>query len=628
MFSKKLGILALCCSFLSHAQTPNSRQLPVPPNVVGAEPGLLNRYQARPAPALNFTDSARLNSLIRAGSLYLSLRDAVALAIENNLDVELTRVNPLIAESDLLRTKAGNIARGVPTSVREGPSGLGSAGTQPQPQGISATGGGQASGPATDGTVSATGPVLPALDPELIGSLGWNKTNRAQTNGFITGTDELRTTATAGSFSLQKGFLNGAAASLGYDSTHQSTNNGRSDINPNTTGGLSINFIQPLLNGFGSAVNSRYIRIAKNNRQVSDLVFQQQLITTAYAVAHLYWDLVALNSQAKVAQQSVALAERLLDENRQQEQTGTLATIEVVRSRAAVASAKRDLTVAEARVRQQETILKDYLTRQTVDIATLDRLRVVPTDTITPPSQEPVRPLQDLVEEARKLRPDYAEAVLQVENSNITAQGSKNALKPSLNLVASARSNALYGPVSTLPPVTTGTGVLARAPSPDVLGGLGAGLSQVFTGRYPDYGVALQLNIPLLNRAAQADYARDQLSLRQQQIRLQQVQKQLGLDVANALIAVEQSRAAYDAAHEARQFQEQSLDAEQQKYAVGASTNYLVIQYQRDLAQAQSTEVAALADYATARAALDRATGEILETMGISVTDAWRGTVK
>lgn len=628
MFSKNLGILALCCLFSLQAQTPNRQPLPVPPNVVGADPGVLTRYQARPSPALDFTDSARLNSLIRAGSLYLSLRDAVALAIENNLDVELTRVTPLIAESDLLRTKAGSIARGVPTSVREGPSGLGSAGTQPQPQGISATGGGQASGPATDGTVSATGPVLPALDPALIGSLGWNKINRGQTNGFITGTDELRTTATAGSFSLQKGFLNGAAASVGYDSTHQSTNNGRSDINPNTTGGLSINFVQPLLNGFGSAVNSRYIRIARNNRQVSDLVFQQQLITTAYAVAHLYWDLVALNSQAKVAQQSVALAERLLDENRQQEQTGTLATIEVVRSRAAVASAKRDLTVAEARVRQQETILKDYLTRQTVDIATLDRLRVVPTDTITPPLQEPVRPLQDLVEEARKLRPDYAEAVLQVENSGITVQGSKNALKPSLNVVASARSNALYGPLSTLPPVTTGTGVLARAPSPDVLGGLGTGLSQVFTGRYPDYGVALQLNIPLLNRSAQADYTRDQLSLRQQQIRLQQVQKQLGLDVANALIAVEQSRAAYDAAHEARQFQEQSLDAEQQKYAVGASTNYLVIQYQRDLAQAQSTEVEALADYATARAALERATGEILDTMGISVADAWRGTVK
>jgi outer membrane protein TolC len=597
------------------------------------------RYKARSLPVIRFSDSPRLDSLVRAGTLYLSLHDAVALAIENNLDVELTRLTPLIAESDVQRAKAGGIGRGVPTTVREGPAGLGASGSQAATQGITATAGLQTSVSAVDPTanstvsavnptVTTTGPGVPGLDPVLVGSVGWNRTNHGQTNIFLSGTNELTTTNTAGSFAIQKGFLTGGTASLGFDNTHQNTNNYRSDINPNTAGGLTLNFSQPLLNGFGLAVNNRYIRIAKNNRQVSDLVFEQQLITTAYAVTRLYWDLVSLNSQAAVARQSVALAERLLDENQQQAETGTLAPIEVVRSRAAVATARRDLTVAEARVRQQETILKDYITRQSVDEVTLQRLRLVPTDTITPPGQEPVQPLQDLVGEARQRRPDFTQAQIQVQNSKITLDGSKSSLLPTLSLIGNARTNSLYGPVSTLPQVSSGNTLLPRSPTPDILGGLGSGLTQIFTGRYPDYGVALQLNIPIMNRAAQADYARDQLSLRQQEIRLQQVEKQLRVDVSNALIAVEQSRAAYEAAREAREFQQQSYEAEQQKYAVGASTNYLVIQYQRDLAQAQSAEVAALADYATSKAALDRATGQTLERLNISVVDAYKGTVK
>ena len=639
MFHKSWGPIALCACVSLFAQTRTGEPLPVPGDLSRLEPGVWGRYRAKPAPAIRFSDSARLDSLVRAGTLYLSLRDAVALAIENNLDVELTRLTPLIAESDVQRAKAGGIGRGVPTTVREGPAGLGASGSLSAIQGITATGGLQTSVSAVDPTanstvsavnptVTTTGPAVPSLDPVLVGSAGWNRTNRGQTNVFLSGTNELTTTNTSGSFGIQKGFLTGGTASLGFDSTHQNANNYRSDINPATTGGLSLNFSQPLLNGFGMAVNNRYIRIAKNNRQVSDLVFEQQLMTTAYAVTRLYWDLVSLNSQAAVARQTVALAERLLDENRQQAETGTLAPIEVVRSRAAVASARRDLTVAEARVRQQETILKDYITRQSVDEAALQRLRVAPTDTIAPPGQEAVQPLQDLVGEARQRRPDFVQAQIQVQNSKITLDGSKSALLPTLSLVGNARTNSLYGPVSALPQANTGSGVLPRSPSPDMLGGLGTGLTQMFTGRFPDYGVGLQLNVPILNRAAQADYARDQLSLRQQEIRLQQVEKQLRVDVSNALIAVEQSRAAYEAAREAREFQQQSYEAEQQKYAVGASTNYLVIQYQRDLAQAQSVEVAALADYATAKAALDRATGQILERLNVRVVDAYKGTVK
>jgi outer membrane protein len=328
-----------------------------------------------------------------------------------------------------------------------------------------------------------------------------------------------------------------------------------------------------------------------------------------------------------VQQQSLDLAQSLLDQNIEREQAGALAPIDVVRSRAEVATARRDLTVAQTRVRQQEMILKDYLTRQSVGSSYLASLRVIPTDTIAPPPQEPVRPLQDLVDEARRNRPDLAQAELQAENSRIALAGSRSALLPELDLILSAQSNALFGRVNPLPPVgSTGQNV-QRTPDPTFLGGFGTGLSQVFGLNFPDYGAQLQLTIPILNRAARADYTRDQLTVRQQDIRRRQIAKQVNLDVSNALIAVEQSRAAYDAAREAREFQEQALEAEREKYRVGVTTSYTVIQYQRDLAQAQSLEVGALADYAKARAALDRATGRILEAYGIRIEDAYRGSL-
>jgi outer membrane protein len=591
------------------------------------------RYRAHPLDQTIRGDSPRLDALTRAGNLYLSLRDAIALAIENNLDVEYQRITPLLAEADLLRARAGGVARGVPSDVREGPSGLGSTsaggisgttGLQGQPN----TGGSSTNGtsvPAVGPQTSASGPSVPNLDPALVGSIGFSRTNRPQTNTFITGTNSTSIDSGLGNLQLQQGFLTGGVISGGLDATRQDTNNLRADVNPATTAGLAFNFDQPLLRGFGLAVNNRYIRIAKNNRNVSDLVFQQQVESTAYAVARLYWDLVALRSNVNVQRDSVDLAERLLRENVQQEEIGTLAPIEVVRTRAQLASARRDLTVAETRLRQQETVLKDYLSRGTVDTQSLSALRVIPTDTIVPPSQEPVEPLQDLVAEARKKRPEVAQSDLQIQNARITATGSRSALLPSLDLVASARSNALFGQVNPVPPASTGGANVVRQPDPAFLGGLGTGLSQIFSGRFPDYSVALQLNIPLMNRAARADYTRDQLAIRQQELRLRQLEKQVSVEVVNALIAVEQSRAAYEAAHEAREFQAQSLEAEREKFAVGVSTNFVVIQYQRDLVQAQSTEITALADYANARAALDRATGRLLEKYGISVVEAFQG---
>ncbi len=301
--------------------------------------------------------------------------------------------------------------------------------------------------------MTASGPIVPNLDPTLIGSIGFNRNNRPQTNTFITGTNANISSSTLGDLRLQKGFLLGGVASVGVDSTRLNTNNLRADVNPATNAGLAATFVQPLLRGFGLAVNNRYIRIAKNNRNVSDLVFEQQVVSTAYTVARLYWDLVAIRSDANVQQESLDLAQRLLAENLQQEQAGTLAPIEVTSTRAAVASVRRNLTVAQTRLRQQETVLKDYLTRGSVDSPALSALRIIPTDTMTLPAQEAIEPLQDLVAEARKKRPEIAQADIQVDNSRITATGSRSALLPSLDLVASARSNALFGAINPVPPL-------------------------------------------------------------------------------------------------------------------------------------------------------------------------------
>lgn len=631
-----IRFLLIACLFGTlSAQTSSRRPLPISDQeaVREAQEGPLGRYRPQPIRQVISGDSARLDALTRAGNVYLSLKDAIALAIENNLDVEYQRITPLLAEADILRARAGGIARGVPSNVREGPSGLGSsgggisgtAGLQGQPD----TGGASTTGttvPAAGPQATASGPGVPNLDPTVIGSIGFSRANRPQTNTFITGTNANISNSTLGDLRLQQGFLFGGVGSVGMDATRVNTNNLRSDVNPATNAGLALNFVQPLLRGFGLAVNNRYIRIAKNNRNVSDLVFEQQVVSTAHTVARLYWDLVAIRSDANVQQQSLDLAQRLLGENLQQEQAGTLAPIEVTRTKAEVARARRDLTVAQTRLRQQETVLKDYLTRGSVDSPALSALRVIPTDSMTPPAQEAIEPLQDLVAEARKKRPEITQADIQIDNSRITATGSRSALLPALDLVASARSNSLYGSINPVPPPgsSSGTPVL-RQPDPAFIGGVGTGLSQIFAARFPDYSVEVQLSIPILNRAARSDYTRDQLAIRQQELRLRQLEKQVSVEVVNALIAVEQSRAAFEAAREAREFQLQSLEAEREKFGVGVSTNFLVIQYQRDLVQAQSAEIGALADYAKARAALDRAVGRLLDRNDISIVEAFTG---
>jgi outer membrane protein TolC len=599
--------------------------------------GLISAYQYREEAPIHLGNSSRLESLIRAGKIYLSLQDAIALALENNLDIELQRYGPRIADADILRAEAGGLLRGIPVDIQQGASSAvaqvtGTAGGAAGGGGVAAGGGGGGDAITTGGAIiTTTGTALPNLDPVLTTQYQWGHRTIPQTNSFTTGTNSLVLESHSGNAFLRKGFLTGTTVDVGFTNTNALSNAGRQDFNPSTSSGLSLQITQRLLQGFGTAVNNRNIRIARNSRRVSDLLFRQQVIVTVSSVVNLYWDLVSFNEDVKVKKQALALAEKLYNDNKKQVEIGTLAPIEIVRAEAEVARSQQDLTVSETRVLLQETILKNALSRTGVASPTLAEVRIVLTDPLRIPDVEPVTPLQDLVAEALDKRPEIAQTRLNIESTKIGLQGTKSALRPSLDMLLSFQNNGLAGDINSLPiPPFPGLPPVERDPNsvdPFFLGGYSKALGQIFRRNFPDYSVGFQLNIPLRNRAAQADMIRDQLSLRQQELRQQRLTNQIRVDVSNALTAVQQARATYQAALKARVLQEQTLDAEEKKYALGASTIFFVIQAQRDLAQARSSEVAALSAYSKARVGLDQSTGRVLESYNISIDEAQRGSV-
>jgi outer membrane protein len=601
--------------------------------------GVTGNYRTPVVPPVHLENSSRIESLFRDGHITLSLQDAIALALENNLDLELVRYAPRLAETDVLRAEGGSTLRGIPLSVREGPAGLGSPAVGPN----GTLGGGDTPalnaliGPGVQTDLSilgslplSTGPAVPSFDPAIVGNAGWNHTSDPQNSAFLSNLRSLNASTTAANFGLQQGFATGGSIEAGWNNTRQRVNNPLLNLNPATNSSLGITFTQPLLRGFGRTVNRRYIMIAKNNVRVADYVFRQQVIATVSGVVRLYWDLASLNEDVRVRQDAVTSAEQLLSDNKNQIEAGTVAPIDVTRAEAELSRRRRDLAVAKSLVRREEAILKDYLTRSRID-SSLVNAPIVLSDHMAIPEHEPIEPLDDLVAKALRTRPDIEQARLQIRNSEISLQGSKSALLPTLDVVATAQNNGLVGQPNGL---ALTSGGLGQSPFTGgsggdhfLVGGYGDALSQVFSRNFPDYGVGVQLKIPIRNRTARADVVRDQLSVREQQIRLQQLEKQVRLEVTNALIAVDQARESFAAARSERILQEQTLSAEREKLEVGASTSFYVVQYQRDLAAAQSAEISALASYQKAKAALQRSVGTILDDYSVMMDEAVRGTV-
>jgi outer membrane protein len=638
MVRKISVILPLAC-FVHAQQTPVMAPPERQPKTITDGWGTIIRGYKSPNPdPVRFSNSTRFENLIRDGKLYLTLQDAIALALENNLDIELERYTPQIAATEVLRAKAGDLLRGIPITVQEGPPGVG----PPQASGDIQTNGAlplggtvpalnNLTGPGVVTDLSiigsiplSTGPALPDLDPTILAGLSWNHTSDPQNSIFLPNLLSLNANTTVGSFGIHKGFTSGGTVSLTWNTTYQNINDPLFLYNPATYSNINLTFTQPLLQGFGSAVNGRYIRIARNNRGVSQDVFKQQVINTVSAVIRLYWDLVSLTEDVRVRTEAVASANRLLEDTRQSLAEGTAAPIDVTRTQAEVSKRQRDLDVARTLARLQNQILKDYLTRTAIDPA-VAAIEIVPVDRPEFIEDEKLPALGDLVATGLRLRPDLAQAHLQLENTEISLKGSRSAVLPQLNLVASAQNNSLIGDPN--PFVLGLPGAAGPVPNPFFLGSFGDGMRQVFHRNFPNYGAGLSLNIPLTNKSARADVARDQLQLRQQQIRLRELEKQAQLEITNGLIAVQQARDTYHAAQQERVFEEENVQAETERFTVGASTSYLVIQYQRDLTAARSAEISALGSYVEAKAALQRAIGTILDENGVRLDEALQGVV-
>lgn len=601
-----------------------------------AQPRASEGGVSRTGPPLNFRNTPRVHELIRAGGLYLSLADALELTIENNLDIELERYTLLVADTDLLRARGGGTVRGMNFTLAEAPTGVGGplspVLTNPAATGSATAGSsvttnalelGVLGSPQTNlsmqGTIAqSNGTSVPVFDPAIVGQLNWTHQTTPQSNSVTTGTPSLISETTLANAGIQRGFSTGAVAGLMFNNSHQALNSLRTAYNPYTGSNLGLNVSQPLLRGFGLGLNRRFIRIAGDEQKIGGLLFQQQLIASVYGVIRLYTDFVALYQDVKVKQESVTTAERLLSDVSAQVEEGTLAPVEQTRANAQVFSTRQDLANSQGLLEEQEAILKNVLTRQGNEDLEVRSAHIIPTDALEIPAQDNIQPIQDLVAEALANRPDLRQARLQIDISRIGLQGSKNATLPEVDLLGVVANSGLAGALNPLEP----------SADPALIGGFGGVLDQILSRRYPTYGIGLQLNLPLRNRIAEADFARDQIQVKQSEVRLRQLENQARLEVEDAIIALRRARASADAAAQARQFQQESLAAEQAKFDVGASTSFFVIQYQSLLAQAQSTEVAAKSAYVKARAALERAIGSILTENGISVEAALKGTMR
>jgi outer membrane protein TolC len=586
---------------------------------------------------LSFQNSARLHDLMRAGGLYLSLEDAIALAIENNLDIELQRYALPGADAELLRAQGGGIIRGLNFTLAEAPAGVGGplspVVTAAASSGLATTGSTVSSNALELGalneaqtsltlagtTGSSNGTAVPLYDPLVTGQLNWTHQTTQQLSVTTEGRPALVTNTTLGNAGIQQGFASGAVASLNFDNARQSLNAFTSQYNAYTGSSLGVNITQPLLRGFGASLNRRYIRIAGNEQRIASLLFRQQLIATVYGVIRLYTDYVALSEDEKVKRETLASAEKLYADVKAQVDQGTLAPVELARANAQVYSVRQDLINATGLREEEEAILKNVLTRTGNEDPLLRDAQVIATDPLVIPASEETRPIQDLIQDALANRPDLGQGRLQIENLRAGLEGSKSATKPELDLVGVMQNNGLAG---SLNPATT---VIAPAA---YVAGYGGALNQILTRKDPTYGVGVQLTLPVHNRIAEADLARDELQEKQSEIRLRQLENQARLEVEDALIAMRRARTSYEAATEARKLQEESLAAERAKFEVGASTAFFVIQYESLLAQARSTEVAAESSYVKAKAALARATGSILDENRISVEGAAQGKAR
>jgi len=580
-------------------------------------PNLFAPYSPIKIEASGLTNSPRIDQLIHDGKLELSMQEAVELALENSMDIVVQRYNPWFADTGILKAKAGGFGGATPGAVFGGST--------------------------------ANNPLL-NFDPLITTTLSIDDrnipVNNPLTSGTGTGLSSLaRLTLHTSTFNTQyaQGFQTGTTFFTAWDNTRSSSTSAANLFNPSVTSTIFVGFQQQLLNGFGRSVNTRNIRIAKNNRKIADWAFTQQAITTVTNTITAYWELVFARENVKVQQQAVTVAEKLYNDNKKQLEIGTMAPLDVTRAESELATNRQNLIVAQTLQLQDQQVLKNAISKDPL-ASNYVNVEIIPTDLPSRPEAVEAPTFEEAVKEAFAKRPELQEEALNLLNSGIDLKATRNALLPTATLSAQYGSVGLAGnqpilgtpvPVSSGIPIVDSTGTpvapneFVGTQSTPVTGiskaGFGDAMSSVFHNNFPDYQVSLNVQIPIRNRSAQADNQRAILTQHQLEAQLQLLKNAALLDVHNTYVALTQDRAQVDAASKARELQQQTFNAEQKKYQLGASTVYLVIQTQRDLINAQGTELRALANLVEAKANYERAVGRTLEVNRVTIADAKSG---
>lgn len=645
-----VGAVALIPAFLGAQQAasnPPAAPLPVQRELVhqpdysiprSAFPRFLQPYKARPLGQSVLRNSSRIDSLMRDGKIYLSIDDAVALALENNLDLEIARYNLNIADADVLRAKTGAAILGVNTGVVQntpggGVGGLG--GTVGSGTGGTTVAAGGA-GTGTNGLVSSTlgiGSPISSFDPLLTGSFQLDKNQTESVSVFSPVPIVAQNTYTA-NFGYAQGFTWGGILTGVFNNTHLTTNNPTSLLTPQLGSNFQFRFTQNLLQGFGFLPNTRFIRIAKNNREISDVAFRLQVIMTVDQIENIYWDLVYAFENVRVQRESLAYAQKALDDAKRQAQVGTVPPIQVVSAQSTVATGQQNLIVAQNNLQLQQLLMKNALSRSIED-PVLAEADVVPTSTMQLPQEEPATPIQDLIGEALQHRAELVETRIDLTSRDINVKSVRNSMLPTLNAYVYYGGSGVGGSVNPAVPTcspTSGNFCFnpTKAPPPfqhstDV--SYPETLNQLVNSTAPDKGVGLSLSIPIRNRLAQSNQVRAELEYRQAQTRQLQLENQVRIEVRNAQFDVKQNRAAVQTAQAAVDLARQTFDAEQQKLKVGLTTQTAILQDAATLTTNESNLVSAKAAYEKSRIELDRATGLLLDHAGIDIADATRGQV-
>jgi outer membrane protein TolC len=576
---------------------------------------LIRPYEAATVPPVRLSNSDRIRSLLRAGNLYLTAQDAIALALDNNIDIEISRYDTSLLEWRLERAQAGGALPGVPSGATQASSvanGQGVLGSQAA-AGVSINGANGGTGGTANVTVAQIGPVAQTLDPSLQESSTFSHRAIPQPDTVQTIVSTLIQNQRIYTGSYQQGFLTGGSLNLSYNDHFLNENAPTDLLNPSSSATLSFTVQQNLLQGLGVAVNARNITVAKMNLAMSDLNFRDQVTSTVVDVLNSYYALVAAVEDVNAKQNALSTAERFLEESRQRLELGALAQLDVTTAQNQAAVARQALIDSETNMRQQELQLKNLISRNGLGDPLIAATPIVPVDHLTIPASDNLPSVRELVQQALAHRPDLLVEQQNIKVSEVSALGTKNGVLPPVQALAS-RSNAGL----------EGTPRIAEGPTsnPYFVGGIGNALGQIARQNFPSENVAAFGRVPLHNGQAQADYGVDQLQLRQQNLTTAKDLNQAQVDIVNSVVALRQGRAAWDAAVQNRTLQEQLLDAEQKKFNLGASTSYNVIQQQRDLAAAQSAELAALVRYQTARTSLDQLTGATLEANHISLEQA------